>query len=121
MPRKLYHIYNENFEITHAEYFEEGSQPENAVYVENCSFIKPMFNPTTLEVYEGANAQDISDLKENEIEILREKTRKEISALIFEHTQRFAMRGIQIPEDILQQYDEMRAEYQTKKQAILNR
>ena len=63
MPRKLYHIYNENFEITHAEYLEEGSQPENAVFVENCSFVKPMVNPETLEVYEGATTQYISELK----------------------------------------------------------
>lgn len=63
MPNKLYHIYNENLEITHAEYFEEGSQPENAVYVEYCDFIKPMVNPETLEVYEGATTQDISNLK----------------------------------------------------------
>ena len=63
MPRKLYHIYNENFEIIHAEYFEEGTKPENAVFIENCSFIEPMVNPETLEVYEGATSQDISDLK----------------------------------------------------------
>lgn len=66
MHRKLYHIYNENLEITHAEYFEEGSQPENAVFVENCSFTKPMVNPETLEVYEGASSQDISNLKSPE-------------------------------------------------------
>ena len=121
MPRKLYHIYNENFEITHAEYFEEGSQPENAVCIENYSFFKGMVNPTTLEVYEGASQEEINEKKQQEIEVIREQTRKDISALIFEHTQRFAMRGIPIPEDVLQQYDEMRAEYQIKKQAILNR
>ena len=121
MPRKLYHIYNENLEITHAEYFEEGTQPENAVFVENCSFIKPMVNPTTLEVYEGATLEDLDEIKNKEIEVLREQTRKEISALIFEHTQRFAMRGIPIPEEINLRYEEMRAEYKIKKTEILNR
>lgn len=64
--KKLYHLYNGNLEITHAEYFEEGTQPENAVFVENCSFTKPMVNPETLEVYEGASSQYISDLKSPE-------------------------------------------------------
>ena len=121
MPRKLYHIYNENLEITHAEYLEEGTQPDNSVYVEFCDFIKPMVNPETLEVYEGATAEILSEIKDKEIEILREQTSKEISSLIFEHTQRFAMRGVPIPLEITEQYEQMRAEYQIKKQAILNR
>lgn len=121
MSNKSYHLYNEDLEITHAQYFEEGTQPENSVYVEFCDFIKPMFNPTTKEAYEGASQEEIDEKKQQEIEVIREQTRKDISSLIFEHTQRQSMRGIPIPEDILQQYDEMRAEYQIKKQAILNR
>lgn len=57
--RKLYHIYNENFEITHAQFFEEGEQPINAVYVELMNFIKPMVTPETLVVYEGATPEEI--------------------------------------------------------------
>ena len=60
---KLYHIYNENFEITSAQYFEEGNQPENAVYIEFCNFKKPMFNPITSEVYEGATPEEIAEEK----------------------------------------------------------
>ena len=59
--RKLYHLYNSDFEIIEAQYFEEGSQPENAVYIEFCNFLKPMFNPTTLEVYEGATPEEIAE------------------------------------------------------------
>lgn len=59
--RKLYHLYNENFEITHAQFFIEGEQPENAIYIENCNFIKPMVNPTTKEVYEGATPEEIEE------------------------------------------------------------
>lgn len=59
---KLYHLYNENFEITHAQFFIEGEQPENAVYIENCDFIKPMVNSETLEVYEGATPEEIAEV-----------------------------------------------------------
>ena len=61
MSNKLYHLYNDDFEITHAQVFEEGIQPENAVYIEYCDFIKPMVNPATLEVYEGAALQVIEE------------------------------------------------------------
>lgn len=57
----LYHIYNENFEITSAQFFEEGEQPENAVFVQNCNYIKPMVNPDTLEIYEGATPEEIAE------------------------------------------------------------
>ena len=71
--RKLYHLYNSDFEITEAQYFEEGSQPENAVYIEFCNFKKPMFNPITSEVYEGATPEEIA---ESEKEIVPEKVKK---------------------------------------------
>jgi hypothetical protein len=57
--KKLYHLYNENFEITHAEFFNDGEHPENAVFVEGVNFIKPMFNPETNEVFEGATTEEI--------------------------------------------------------------
>jgi len=55
----------------------------------------------------------------SEIEILRENTRKKISELIYEHTQRKVMRGIDIPEDIQEKYEEMRAEYRENKNQLL--
>lgn len=61
--KNLYHIYNENFEITHAQFFIEGEQPENAIFIESCNFKKPMFNPITLEVYEGATPEEIAEEK----------------------------------------------------------
>ncbi len=89
------------------------------VYDERGGYVETSEKPEGVE-YEIIEFE-LPDTKDAEIEALREQTRKEISALIFEHTQRQSMRGIQIPEDILQQYDEMRAEYQIKKQEILNR
>jgi hypothetical protein len=59
--KKIYHLYNENFEITHAQFFIEGEQPENAVYIELNNFIKAMVNPETKEVYEGATAEEIAE------------------------------------------------------------
>lgn len=71
--KKLYHLYNENLEITHAEFFEEGQQPENAVFVEVINFVKPMFNPTTLEVYEGATPEELSNVNQSSGTILNLK------------------------------------------------
>jgi hypothetical protein len=66
--KKLYHLYNENFEITHAQIFKEGQQPNNAVYVELMNFIKPMVNTETLEVYEGATPEEIANQQAQEKE-----------------------------------------------------
>lgn len=60
---KLYHLYNENFEITYAQFFEEGSQPKNAIYIENYNFVKGKLNPNTMEVYESATEHEISDFR----------------------------------------------------------
>jgi hypothetical protein len=64
--RKLYHLYNSDFEIIEAQYFEEGTQPENAVYIDFCNFKKPMFNPTTSEVYEGATTEEIAEQQQQQ-------------------------------------------------------
>lgn len=55
---------------------------------------------------------------ELEIEALRQKTRSDISLLIFEHTQKLMMRGVPIPEEIQQEYDLKRNNYQLEKEAI---
>ena len=59
--KKLYHLYNETFEITHAQFFSEGEQPNNTIFIEVCNFLKPMVNPETLEVYEGATPEEIAE------------------------------------------------------------
>lgn len=55
---------------------------------------------------------------ELEVEALRQKTRLDISSLIFEHTQKFMMRGVPIPEEIQSEYDLKRNNYQLEKEAI---
>lgn len=60
---KLYHLYNENFEIKYAQFFDEGNQPENAIYIENYNFVKGKLNPETLEVYESATEDEIALFK----------------------------------------------------------
>lgn len=57
--KKIYHLYNENYEIVYAEFFEENFQPENAIYIEQNNFVKPKVNPETKEVYEGATEIEI--------------------------------------------------------------
>lgn len=62
---KLYHLYNENFEITYAQFFEEGQEPDNAIFIENYSFVKGKLNPETMEIYESATDEEISLFKKN--------------------------------------------------------
>lgn len=77
---KLYHLYNENFEITHAQFFIDGEQPENAIYIENCNFIKPMVNSETLEVYESATPEEIAEANKAKVpeSISQMKLRKQL-------------------------------------------
>jgi hypothetical protein len=57
---KLYHLYNENFEIKYAQFFDEGKQPKNAIFIENYHFVKGKLNPDTMEVYETATDDEIA-------------------------------------------------------------
>jgi len=119
--KTLYHLYNLDFEITHAEYFNEGEQPKNAVYVENRGFVKPMFNADTLSAYEGATQKNLLILKNLEIEVLRQKTETEIDAFISPYVQKFILRQVEIPVEIIQEYNAMREAYQVEKQLILDK
>lgn len=119
--KTLYHLYNSEFEITHAEYFTLGQQPKNAVYVESFSFTKPMFNADTLEVYEGATQEDVLVSKNLEIATLREKTETEIDAFISPYVQKFILRQVEIPVKVMHEYNAMRAAYGLKKQIILEK
>lgn len=119
MDKQLYHYFepsNEN--RVKAGFFSEA--PDLVINHVCNGEIDPVYDIENDCIIEHSSV-DVQAIKDAEIEVLREQTRKDISSLIFEHTQRFAMRGIPIPEDILQQYNEMRTEYQIKKQAILNR
>jgi len=80
-----------------------------------------MVNTETLEVYEGASQEEINEKKQQEIEVIRQQTSLEISEYMREHKERSIFRQIEIPQYAWDKYDEMRAEYQIKKQAILNR
>jgi hypothetical protein len=119
--KTLYHLYNSEFIIKNAEYFNLGQQPKNAVYVENMSFIKPMFNADTLQVYEGAIQEDFLVLKNAEIEVLRLKTETEIDAFISPYVQKLILRQVEIPVEIMQEYNAMRAAYGIEKQIILDK
>jgi hypothetical protein len=84
--KKLYHLYNEIFEITQAQFFIEGEQPNNAIYVENMNFIKPMYNQDTGEVYEGATPEEIANQqaqeKENFVRAFMQKKPKMVKPML---------------------------------------
>ena len=108
--KKLYHLYNEKFEITHAQIFEEGQQPNNAVYVELMNFIKPKVNPETLEVYEGATPEEIAEQELEQQKILKKQQYEELLETDW-YVVRFMEIGVEIPEEILKQRQEIRDKY----------
>ena len=107
---KLYHLYNENFEITHAQFFVNGEQPENAIYIENCNFIKPKVNPTTFEVYEGATPKEIEEQQLEQQKLLKQQQYEELLPTDW-YVVRYMETGVAIPEEILQQRQEIRNKY----------
>lgn len=117
---KLYAIYNpETFEIEGQVFSYE--KPEHGVLATENNFIKPKYNPESGIIYESASVEFLTEKANEEIEDLRNKTRISISALLYEHTQRKIMRDIPIPNEIDEQYNEMRNEYKNKKQEIYSR
>lgn len=62
--KKLYHIYNEQKEITHASFFEVGKQPVNSTLKKVNGEIKPMYNDDNDEIYEGATEQEKLEAQE---------------------------------------------------------
>lgn len=56
----IYLAYNENLEITNAQMFETNN---TIPFVEH-NFIKPKINLKTMELYEGATAQEIAELEQ---------------------------------------------------------
>ena len=80
---------------------------------------------TLMEVPKGLEYETIlfkiSDTKDAEIEALREKTEMEIDAFINPYVQKFILRQVEIPAEIMQEYNAMRANYQIQKQLILDK
>lgn len=64
---------------------------------------------------------ELPNTKYAEIEAIRQQTSLEITEYMREHKEKFIFRQIEIPQYAWEKYDEMRAEYQIKKQSILNR
>lgn len=116
---KLYYLYNENFEITHAQFFIEGEQPKNAVFIENCNFIKPMVNPETLEVYEGATPEEIAEQTQSQIQEYKIQQYQELFPTDWYYT-RFLETGQEVPLEIKQQRKDIREKYNNLIQEINN-
>jgi hypothetical protein len=80
---------------------------------------------TLMEVPKGLEYETIlfkiSDTKDAEIEALREKTETEIDAFISPYVQKLILRQIEIPVEIMQEYNDMREAYGIEKQIILDK
>ena len=80
---------------------------------------------TLAEVPKGVKHEviqyQIADTKNLEISTLREKTEAEIDAFISSHVQKLILRQVEIPVEIMQEYNAMREAYQVEKQLILDK
>lgn len=106
----IYYLYNENFEITHARFFNEGEQPENAIFIEVMDFIKPKINPITKEVYEGATPEEIEQQENQLKQQLKQQAYEELLPTDW-YIVRFIETGVPVPEQILQQRQAIRNKY----------
>ena len=64
---------------------------------------------------------EILNFKNTEIEALRVKTETKIDAFISPYVQKFILRQVEIPAEIIQEYNAMRAAYGIEKQIILDK
>ena len=113
--KKLYHFYNpkDNNRVSAGLFFKA---PENA--------INHICNGEIDPVYDVENDR-IIDIgvrdTEAEIEVLRKKTETEIDAFISPYVQKFILRQVEIPVEIMQEYNAMREVYKVEKQIILDK
>jgi hypothetical protein len=113
--KKLYHFYKpSNLNRVSAGLFFKA--PENA--------INHICNGEIDPVYDVKNDR-IIDIgvrdTEAEIEVLRQKTETEIDAFISPYVQKLILRQVEIPVEIMQEYNAMRAAYGIEKQIILDK
>ena len=119
MERQLHHYYDPNNENrVSAGLYSEA--PEFAINHICNGEIDPVYDIENDCIVEHSSV-DIQSIKEAEIEAMRQQTSLAISEYMREHKERFIFRQIEIPQYAWDKYDEMRFEYQIKKQAILNR
>lgn len=119
MERQLYHYYDPNDENrVKAGLYSEA--PEFVISHVCNGEIDPVYDKENNRIVEHQSV-DISEKMNQEIEALRENTKREISKFMYEYNERLSIRQIPIPEDVMRKYDEMRAEFHIKKTEILNK
>jgi hypothetical protein len=113
--KKLYHFYNPK----------DNNRVKAGLYEVAPEFvINHICNGEIDPVYDVKNDRIIDigvrDTKA-EIEVLRQKTETEIDAFISPHVQKLILRQVEIPIEIMQEYNAMRAAYGVEKQIILDK
>lgn len=114
----LYTIYDNEGKF-YCEYHE--SQPNNSTtLLYTGDYIEPRFNPVTQTFYEAATLEQ----KEEAVEVLRKEYEELIHNHIWIYTEKKSIRDAigepyEIPVDVINEYNRLRAEYQQKKAEIL--
>jgi hypothetical protein len=113
--KKLYHFYNPNDlnRVSAGLFFEA---PENAINHICNGEIDPVYDVKNDRIIDiGVRDTEV------EIEVLRQKTETEIDAFISPYVQKLILRQVEIPVEIIQEYNAMRDAYQIEKQLILDK
>jgi hypothetical protein len=60
-------MYNENYEVTHCAYFEEGKNPQNSTSKTPNGHVKPKYDPVNKMIYEAATPSEIATFGNDKI------------------------------------------------------
>lgn len=81
--KKIYSIYNENFEITHCEFFEDGENPINSTDKLVTIEVIPMYDIDNDIIYDGASLEEIQEIKkQNEYQLYCKRQQDGVSAYL---------------------------------------
>jgi len=116
---KPYTIYDEDGRFWLLNTDTPPSNSTEQIYIGN--FIEPRYNAITQTFYEGANAEQ----KQAAIDAIDLEYQSAIHNLIWLHLEKSKMREVtgeqyEIPQDVILEYNRLRAEFNTRKEEILN-
>ena len=111
-------IYTDDFLVKNLKVIVNGQLVKDWNLTDIIPDTQNLFNPIFLnEAWVSSGIQNY----DAEIATLREKTEFEIDAFISSHVQKFILRQVEIPAEIIQEYNAMREVYKVEKQIILDK
>lgn len=117
--KTLHAIYNEDFEITHCEFHEVGQAPANSTTVLPSGHVRPIFDPATQTISEGATLEEIEAHQADLIAICKEAARLKLLKTDW-YFARLADTGKPVPQEVIDERAQIRQDCEDHINQILN-